>query len=243
MRNIIAWSSPNDSAFLGRLTRRVTKVIAPLVRSRVASQAAKERRSAFERLSTVDKGRALFDTAWSHFKRARYRELDLRSRQGENLSTRAFSIHSSMRHGAFVATKRVGRRFKFVFCQTVLAVPPNLRQTYYPWLAFPPYHGDGFNFFSDRPDEIDEDVLVLSLGSGGMKRLQKQLPSARPGSFENTLTYDTETDFSTYKRKTPSITKAHHLPRFRIGRPAYAIVRDSRGAFPVSRNVQKTADG
>jgi nucleoside 2-deoxyribosyltransferase len=71
MRNIIAWSSPNDSAFLGRLTRRVTKVIAPLVRSRVASQAAKERCSAFERLSTVDKGRALFDTAWSHFKRAR----------------------------------------------------------------------------------------------------------------------------------------------------------------------------
>jgi hypothetical protein len=73
----------------------------------------------------------------------------------------------------------------------VLAVPPNLRQTYYPWLAFPPYHGDGFNFFNDRPEEIDEDVLVLSLGSGGMRRLQKQLPSARPGSFENTLTYDT----------------------------------------------------
>jgi hypothetical protein len=48
---------------------------------------------------------------------------------------------------------------------------------------------------------------VLSLGSGGMKRLQKQLPSARPGSFENTLTYDTETDFSTYKRKIPSITR------------------------------------
>jgi len=80
-------------------------------------------------------------------------------------------------------------------------------KTFYPWLALPPYHGDGFNFFNDRPDEIDEDVLVLSLGSGGMKRLQKQLPSARPGSFENTLTYDTETDFSTYKRKTPSITR------------------------------------
>lgn len=28
MRNIIAWSSPNDDAFPGRLTRRVTKVIA-----------------------------------------------------------------------------------------------------------------------------------------------------------------------------------------------------------------------
>ena len=95
MRNIIAWSSPNENAFPGRLTRRVTKVIAPLVRSRVASDAAKERRSAFERLSTVEKGRALFDTAWSHFKRARYKELDLRSGQGENLSTRAFSIHSS----------------------------------------------------------------------------------------------------------------------------------------------------
>ena len=75
-------------------------------------------------------------------------------------------------------------------------------KTFYPWLALPPYHGDGFNFFSDRPDEIDEDVLVLSLGSRGMKRLQKQLPSARPGSFENTLTYDTETDFSIYKRRT-----------------------------------------
>jgi len=92
-----------------------------------------------------------------------------------------------MRHSAFVATKRVGRRFKFVFCQTVLAVPLHLGQTYYPWPAFPPYHGDGFNFFDDTPVEIDEDVLVLSLGSGGIKRLQKQLPSARPGPFENTL--------------------------------------------------------
>jgi nucleoside 2-deoxyribosyltransferase len=207
MRNIIAWSSPNETAFPRRLTRRVTKVIAPLVRSRVASDAAKQRRSAFERLSTVEKGRALFDTAWSHFKRARYKELDLRNGQGENLSTRAFSIHSSMRQSAFVATKRVGRRFKFVFCQTVLAVPPHLRQTYYPWLAFPPYHAHGFNFFDDRPDEIDEDALVLSLGSGGMKRLQRQLPSARPGPFENTLTYDTETDFSSYKHKIPSITR------------------------------------
>ena len=207
MRNIIAWSSPSDETFPGRLTRRVTKVIAPLVRSRVASEAAKERRLAFERLSTVEKGRALFDTAWSHFKRARYKELDLRSRQGENLSTRSFSIHSSMRHSAFVATKRVGRRFEFVFCQTVLAVPLRLGQTHYPWLAFPPYHGDGFNFFDDTPDEIDEDVLVLSLGSGGIKRLQKQLPSARPGPFESTLTYDTETDFSIYKRKIPSIRR------------------------------------
>lgn len=42
-----------------------------------------------------------------------------------------------------------------------------------------------FNFSNDRPDEIDEDVLVLSLGSGGMKRLQKQLPSARPGSAKH----------------------------------------------------------
>ena len=207
MRNIIAWSSPSDETFPGRLTRRVTKVIAPLVRSRVASEAAKERRLAFERLSTVEKGRALFDTAWSHFKRARYKELDLRSRQGENLSTRSLSIHSSMRHSAFVATKRVGRRFEFVFCQTVLAVPLRLGQTHYPWLAFPPYHGDGFNFFDDTPDEIDEDVLVLSLGSGGIKRLQKQLPSARPGPFESTLTYDTETDFSIYKRKIPSIRR------------------------------------
>jgi hypothetical protein len=112
-----------------------------------------------------------------------------------------------MRHSAFVATKRVGRRFEFVFCQTVLAVPLRLGQTYYPWLAFPPYHGDGFNFFDDTPDEIDEDVLVLSLGSGGIKRLQKQLPSARPGPFESTLTYDTETDFSIYKRKIPSIRR------------------------------------
>src|SRR2546428_8337181 len=58
----------------------------------------------------------------------------------------------------------------------------------------------------ERP-RLPEDVLVLSLGSGGMKRLQKQLPSARPGPFENTLTYDTETDFSTYKQKIPSITR------------------------------------
>ena len=123
-------------------------MIVPLVRSRVASDAAKERRSAFERLSTAEKSRALFGTAWSHFKRARYKEVDLRSGQGENLSTRAFSIHSSMRHSAFVATKRVGRRFKFVFCQTVLAEPPHLRQTYYPWLAFPPYHGDGLTFLT-----------------------------------------------------------------------------------------------
>jgi hypothetical protein len=54
MRNI-AWSSPSDNAFTERLTRRVTKVIAPLVRRRVASEAAKERRLAFERLSTVEK--------------------------------------------------------------------------------------------------------------------------------------------------------------------------------------------
>jgi hypothetical protein len=112
-----------------------------------------------------------------------------------------------MRHGAFVATKRVGRRFKFVFCQTMSAVPPHLGRAYYPWLAFAPYHGDGFKFFDDRPDEIDEDILVLSLGSGGMNRLQKELPSARLGSFENTLTYDTEQDFSTHERKIPSITR------------------------------------
>ena len=48
---------------------------------------------------------------------------------------------------------------------------------------------------------------MLSLGSGGIKRLQKQLPSARPGPFESTLTYDTETDFSIYKRKIPSIRR------------------------------------
>jgi hypothetical protein len=46
---------PSDETFPGRLTRRVTRVIAPLVRSRVASEAAKERRLAFERLSTVEK--------------------------------------------------------------------------------------------------------------------------------------------------------------------------------------------
>jgi hypothetical protein len=65
-------------------------------------------------------------------------------------------------------------------------------------------HNDNIDTRIISEIEAADLVLMLSLGSGGMKRLQKQLPSARPGSLENTLTYDTETDFSTYKRKTPA---------------------------------------
>ena len=112
MRNIIGWSSPRDSAFAERLSRRVTKVIAPLIKTKRESASTKERRAAFNRLSPVDKRQALFETALSHFKRARYKTLDLRHGQNENLST-PFVIHSSMRPGAFAAAKRVGARFKF----------------------------------------------------------------------------------------------------------------------------------
>jgi nucleoside 2-deoxyribosyltransferase len=206
MRNIIEWSSSNETPFAKRLSNRVTKVIAPLIKKRLTSAYARERRATFDRLSPVDKRLALFDTAFSYFKRARYLTLDLRQGQNENLRT-PFVIHSSMRPGAFAATKRVGTRLRFVFCQSMLAIPANLGHSYYPWVAFPPYRTDRFDFAVNAPTEIDEDILIISLGSGGLKRLHKQLPSWKPGAFENTLTYDTISDFSRYKEKLPPISR------------------------------------
>ena len=73
-----------------------------------------------------------------------------------------------MRHSAFVATKGVGRRFKFVFVKPC-------------WLC---------RCVSAKPTIRGEQLFLQTLDAS-----------------ENTLTYDTETDFSIYKRKIPSIRR------------------------------------
>jgi nucleoside 2-deoxyribosyltransferase len=205
MRNIISWSSTTDSEFPTRLKARVTKVIAPTVRQTLESLSHEEHLAAFERLSLFDKRRILFDTALSHFKRAHYKTMDLRG-QNENLTT-PFIIHSSMRSGAFAATRRVRTIFNFVFCQCLPTITVNSGQRYYPWLAFPPYDADHFNLLTNAPSEIMEDILIISLGSAGLNRLQKQIPSARRGTFDNTLAYDITSNFSRYKKKVPDVMR------------------------------------
>ena len=55
MRNIIAWSSPKDSSFSRRLSKRIRKVIAPMLQQRQAAERSKAEELEFQRLPLVSR--------------------------------------------------------------------------------------------------------------------------------------------------------------------------------------------
>jgi nucleoside 2-deoxyribosyltransferase len=55
MRNIIPWSSPKDSTFARKLSKRISKVVAPMLRQRQTDERSKAEEQQFQRLPLVSR--------------------------------------------------------------------------------------------------------------------------------------------------------------------------------------------
>jgi hypothetical protein len=62
MRNIIPWSSPKDPSFAKKLSRRISKVIAPMLRQRQSDERSKAEEQQFQRLPLASRVELVSET-------------------------------------------------------------------------------------------------------------------------------------------------------------------------------------
>lgn len=74
MKNIIPWSSPSDSKFIERLAKRITRIIAPILRNKETEQIEMHEAKKFDALSLQEKTKQILSVCIEQLKRARFRE-------------------------------------------------------------------------------------------------------------------------------------------------------------------------
>jgi hypothetical protein len=72
MRNIVAWQDPRDHSFADRLSKRITHVVAPLLRKKEIEERAQEEARRFAALSTEEKTRQILGLCVSKLRRAKF---------------------------------------------------------------------------------------------------------------------------------------------------------------------------
>lgn len=75
MRNIIRWSAPNDSGFPVKLAKRISKVVAPLLRQRQSDERARTQELQFQNISLSSRLGIVYEVFIRSLKRSRYRPL------------------------------------------------------------------------------------------------------------------------------------------------------------------------
>ena len=75
MKNIIHWTSPSDHKFAEKLARRISRVIAPLLRIKKTEQIEKQEAEEFAKLSLREKIERVLDTCVSRLKRNGYSKI------------------------------------------------------------------------------------------------------------------------------------------------------------------------
>jgi nucleoside 2-deoxyribosyltransferase len=192
MRNIIAWSSAKDDAFLKRLTARVLKVIAPVVRQKNETLHHDKQIAAFDRLSLRDKHTGLFQTASDHFRKLGYIVVDLSHSEQE----RPILIHvsSQLRYGTFVAIRHTRSRFHCVFFHVTASITAKLCKAYKFSLIRLPLYSPMVDFLPPKtvPKYLREDIIICSFGSGGLKRIRNEILYLRLGDTDQTLSFETD---------------------------------------------------
>ena len=190
MRNIIEWSSPHDKRFAPRLKRRVSKVIAPLVREKKRDAERAQLATTFDHLSQQHKRDWLIGTARDHFEELGYAVTDLRDTGGDKPH-----VDYELRSG-LAAIKQRGQTFRFVFFNVVPRVTARVFDAYRHSLMFRPFY-DLRLLEPPRvvPKDIYEDIIVCSLQARSLHRLRSELTMLRVGETEGTLRYDVEHRF------------------------------------------------
>ena len=190
MRNIIAWSSGHDQTFLKRLKARVKTVIAPLLNKRNADTQAKSKVAAFDQLSFQDKQNSLIRVAKAHFRKLGYKITDLTYKEADAPKT-LFPMAPRAFFGAAVAMKQSRGTFHFVLLHAPPSVTVKLCDVYRMWLIrHTLYSMKVFLPPQQAPKRLREDVVVCSLGSGGLNRLRKRITYLRTGEADHMLVHD-----------------------------------------------------
>lgn len=201
MKNIIAWASGEDSAFLTRLKKRIGKVIGPLIAQKLADESHKSEIASFNRLSLQEKRAQLIGTATRHFQKLRYRIIPFTS--DENTRDFTFSPAGTPLWGGIVAVKQNPSEFRFATVHTTTSITKQLCDLYEMLSRRPLYQ----QMFLDKPSKaIREDVVICSFGGGSFNRLQKNLPYLSAGDAEYTL-------FSEGSFRSSSIREELRVPR------------------------------
>jgi nucleoside 2-deoxyribosyltransferase len=183
MKNIIAWASPTDSAFLTRLTTRIGKVVAPLVSLKLADDSQKKNIASFDRLSIQDKRAQLISAATKHFQNLKFKVIPLTS--DETTQSFPYTSTATTFWGGIAAIKRTPSEFRFVLVHTTTGITKQLCESY-QMLSRRPFYKE--MFFEKPSTHILDDTVICSFGTGGFNRLQKNIPYLSMGEADYTLT-------------------------------------------------------
>ena len=197
MRNIIGWSSPADEKFPARLTSRIAKVIAPLIRKKELDTEHTQLVTKFDRLSLQHKRDWLIATARAHFTTLGYTIAEPGQSQDEKHQIVVERFSEELRNSALVAIKQRGRDFQFVLFHVIPGVTKKVCNAYRFSLIFHPlYKLRLLQPPSVTPKDIYEDIVVCSMQTGSLRRLRSGLPSLHVGETEGTLRHDFEYEFA-----------------------------------------------
>lgn len=206
MKNIVPWESPKDPVFLLRLKKRIGKVVSPLISQKVADDTQKKKIAAFNALSFHAKHAFVISAAKSSFRRLGYKVIPLASDKNAIDSS---LLTAPMPIGAGIAAIKQSRsEYHFVVIHTTPGITKQLCDLY----GLISWHPIYSQMFQDKPSKrIREDVVICSFGSGGFKRLQKNIGDLSAGDADGTLISDKPYRSSTYpyKDQVPRRTTYH----------------------------------
>jgi hypothetical protein len=207
MRNIIDWASPNDMRFAPRLSRRVSRVIAPLVREKTLEAERAQLVTTFDGRSQLHKRDWLIATALGHFNKLDYTVTRPGEDQGDNPQIVEQMPHE-LRSG-LAAIRQTRQNLRFVFFHVIPSVTANLCNAYRFSLIFHPFYNLRL-FRPPRvvPKDIYEDIIVCSMQTGSLRRLRSNLSMLHVGDTEGTLRYDV---VHPLPRREQDVRAARHL--------------------------------
>jgi hypothetical protein len=188
MRNIIRWISGADAIFADRLTKRVTKVIAPILHQKQIEITQKQKIADFEGLSVQDKRRLLIGIAEKHFRKAGYKVTQLTS--DDKSRKFPYSPAPAPFRGGIAAVKQRPNELHFVVAHTTLSITKGLSDLYMLLMNRLPLYGKDMFAEPGAPKRVLEDTVICSFGSGGLTRLHKNISHLRAGDADHTLTTD-----------------------------------------------------
>ena len=196
MKNIIAWKDPTDKLFQKRLTSRIKKVIAPIVRSRALVEEAKAKAAQFAILSRLEQYEYLRKLTRHHFAKLRYTVFEVRD-NAMPVMKQFISLGDPFR-GAIVCINHNRDSLRFVFVHVVGSITKTLCQHYrFSLLGMLPYDIEGLHKKHTPVTRSKEDIVVCSFGTGGTARMAKEIPRLRPRN-DGIMTY-TETEHRNHK--------------------------------------------